>query len=247
MTKSKILELEAVEDNIKEIVVESSLITPMSMLQAARNEGASLECMQQLIDMQFKFEANEARKKYMIAIAQFKSSSFEITKDKYNKQYNSRYTSIGNLVNTTNAELSKFGLNARWNIDQSNGIKVTCILSHAQGHSEETSMTALADKSGAKNPIQEIKSTITYLKVATYEAITGVASIDDINDKDGNIEQVNISAEQVLNIESLITEIATDKKNFKTSFLKYLKINSIEKLSLSKYNKAIKALEKKRE
>jgi len=239
---SKVNEIELVKKEAKEIVVDSNIVTPMSMLQSAREQGASIEQMQQLMDMQFKWEANEARKAYFAAVSSFKSVPLKITKDKDNKQYGSRYTSIGNLVNTTNAELSKFALSAQWNIDQSNGITVTCILSHSLGHSEQVSMTAPPDKSGSKNPIQEIKSTITYLKVATYEAVVGVASSDDPSDTDGNKEPVYISSKQIADIESLMVEVSADKNNF----LKYLKIDKLENLPLTKFNQAIKALEDKR-
>jgi len=157
-SESKELSLESIEVESKQLTPSNAEVTPMSMLQAAREQGASLEQMQQLMDMQFKWEANEARKAYMEAVAEFKAAPIKITKDKINSQFSSGYTGIGNLVNTVNPELSKFGLQANWDIDQTNEIKVTCILSHALGHSERTSMTAPPDSSGSKNPIQEINA-----------------------------------------------------------------------------------------
>jgi len=234
-------EMKLTEKEELEIIPKSGIVTPMIMLQSAREQGASVEQMQQLMEMQFKWENNEARKAYMVAVAEFKAQPIVITKDKVNSQYRSRYTSIGNLVNTTNAELSKYGLNAHWEIDQSVLITVTCILSHSLGHSESTSITAPADESGSKNQIQEIKSTITYLKVATYEAITGVASTDDPGDTDGNtIEYIN--DEQIANINSLITEVKPDKENF----LKFLKAESVDTIQMRKYKRAVSELEKKR-
>jgi hypothetical protein len=47
-------------------------------------------------------------------------------------------------------------------------------------------MTSPPDKAGAKNPIQEIKSAITYAKVCTFESICGLASTDGNLDDDGN-------------------------------------------------------------
>jgi hypothetical protein len=40
------------------------------------------------------------------------------------------------------------------------------------------------DTSGAKNPLQQIKSAITYLEGATFQAITGIVASDE--DDDGN-------------------------------------------------------------
>jgi len=236
----------AVIENKQVTPVDNSVVTPMTMLSAARQQGASLEQMQQLMDMQFKWEANEARKAYFAAVANFKAMPINITKDKVNKQYNSRYTGVGNLVNTVNAELSKFGLSANWDIKQNGHIEVTCILSHAQGHSERVSLSAEADKSGAKNPIQQVKSTITYLKIATYEAVTGVASSDDPGDNDGNGAGSKIKLvdeNQAANLQALIDEVG---ESGKASLLEWAKIEKIEELPANKYNQAVKALEKRR-
>ena len=228
-------ELALEEPETKQITeTQTGEVTPMSMLKAAREQGASLEQMQQLMEMQFKWEENEARKAYYQAVAEFKAQAITITKDKVNKQFNSRYTGIGNLVNTVNPELSKFGLSAKWDIDQGEKmIKVTCILSHAKGHSEKVSLSALPDTSGgnSKNPIQQIKSTITYLKIATYEAITGIASMDDPGDDDGNSAGIALIKEQeAADLTALMQEVKADKDKF----LEHFKIESVESLPASK-------------
>ena len=86
-----------------------------------------------------------------------------------------------------NAALSEHQLTARWEVEQSDPtlIKVTCFLTHAMGHFESAAMSAPPDVSGAKNTIQQIKSTKTYLEIATYESVTGVASYGSMDD-DGN-------------------------------------------------------------
>lgn len=241
-TTAKKKELELAED-VNQLPAEnpSEIVTPMTMLKSARDNNATIEQMQQLMDMQFKWEANEARKAYFQAVADFKSVPVIITKDKVNAQYDSRYTSKGNLVNTVNVELSKHGLTARWSIDQEDGIKVACILSHSLGHSEEVSMTAPPDKSGSKNPIQEIKSTKTYLEIATFEAVTGVASIDDPGDTDGNLPPQLIGEEKEANLNSLIDEVGANKEQF----LKMLKVEKLSALAASKYEGAVKRLQEK--
>lgn len=166
-------------------------ITPMSLIEMAAARGASIEQMAQLFDLKLRVEADEARKAFVQAMAAFKGETIRIRKDKENTQYTtagkaSRYVSLGNLVGTVTPFLSKHGLSARWDVDQSAGIKVTCIVTHAMGHSESVSMLCPPDKSGSKNPIQEIKSSITYAKVCTFESICGLASIDGNLDDDGN-------------------------------------------------------------
>ena len=160
--------------------------TPMAMLALAVSQGADLDRLQKLMDLQERWEKGEAKKAFVTAMAAFKANPPTVYKDKENKQYDSMYTTIGNLVNTVNASMSKHGLSANWEIDQSNGITVTCILTHERGHSERCSMSGPPDDSGKKNPLQQIKSTITYLKAATFEAITGTASSEANMDDDAN-------------------------------------------------------------
>lgn len=161
--------------------------TPMSMLAVAVQKGMDVATIKDLMALQERWEANEARKAYAAALAAFKENPPTVYKDKENKQYESMYTTIGNLVNTINAALSAHGLSAHWEIGQSDGIAVTCVLTHRAGHSERVSMSGPPDDSGKKNPLQQIKSTITYLKIATYEAVTGTASADGNADDDGNV------------------------------------------------------------
>ncbi len=159
--------------------------TPNEMITMAIEKGANLDQIEKLLVLHERFEANEARKAYHKAMAEFKEHPPVITKDKDNKQYGSKYTSLNNLVNTVNPALSKCGLSASWDIEQNGIIKVVCKITHCLGHSEHASMTAEADTSGAKNKIQQIKSTITYLKGVTFESICGLASSDANLDDDG--------------------------------------------------------------
>jgi hypothetical protein len=167
-------------------VVAPSGPNPMAMLQMAVQQGADLAKLEKLMDLQDRFEKGEARKAFVEAMSAFKSHAINVTKDKTNSQYSSKYVSLGNLVATVTPFLSQHGLSVRWDIDQSSGIKVTCIVTHLMGHSEAVSMVCPPDKSGAKNPIQEIKSAITYGKACTFESICGLASTDANLDDDGN-------------------------------------------------------------
>jgi hypothetical protein len=188
---------------------------PLAMAMQAMKAGMSIADMRGMLDLQKDWEANEARKAYVDAVAAFKLNPPTVYKDKDNLQYKSRYTSIGNLVNTVNTALSQHGLSANWTIDQTDQIKVTCTLTHRLGHSDSCSMKGPADTTGAKNALQQIKSTATYLKLATYEAITGIASSDGNADDDGNgsgpsnydaaaaLREWTIRAEAAINLDAL--------------------------------------------
>lgn len=167
---------------------EPDQISTMGMLQLLVKQGADADKLKQFMDLADRHEAKLAKKAFVEAMSAFKANSIQVIKDKDNVQYGSKYVSLGRLVNTVTPFLSQHGLSVRWDIDQTNGtgIKVTCIITHTQGHSESVSMTCPPDNSGKKNPIQEIKSAITYAKACTFESICGLASTDANVDDDGN-------------------------------------------------------------
>jgi hypothetical protein len=228
----------------QDVAMRPQPITPMEMLNAAVTRGDAIEKLTQLMDLNDRWEAAQAKKAYILAKSAFKATAPTIFKDMENKQYKSMYSSIGNVVNTVNAVLSKYELDASWDYDQTEDrIKVTCILTHSRGHSERVSLFGPPDTSGSKNPIQQIKSTTTYLKLATFEAVTGVASKEGNKDDDGNSSGSEpISEEQAKRILELIDETESSA----AQFCKYFKIAAVAALPADKFDAAIKALEKKR-
>lgn len=159
----------------------------LAIMDRLIERGVSLEQVKDAMAFIREQERHEAEKLYNAAMAAFKAHDIHVIKDKDNKQYGSKYTSLGNLIATVTPFLSQHRLSASWTIDQSAApaIKVTCIMKHEAGHSDSVSMTTGPDKSGAKNPIQEIKSAITYMKACTFESICGLASTDANLDDDG--------------------------------------------------------------
>lgn len=163
---------------------------PANLIQAlavaATDPRMDVDRVERLWVMHKEMAELAAKQAFVAAMSAFKANPPAVYKDKTNTQYGSRYTSIGNLVNTVNAALSPHGLSANWIVDQSEAIQVTCVLTHQQGHSVSCTMKGPLDTSGQKNPLQQIKSTVTYLKIATFEAVTGMASSEANADDDGN-------------------------------------------------------------
>ncbi|WP_241085163.1 hypothetical protein [Candidatus Vondammii sp. HM_W22] len=96
-------------------------------------------------------------------------------------------------------------------------------------------------QSGSKNPIQQIKSTITYLKIATYEAVTGIASTEGNVDDDGNgsgSETKYITEDQALKINALIDDNNLDKE----AWLKYSKIEHFNELEAHRFGSLMKRI-----
>jgi len=219
---------------------------PTDLINSAIQNGADLEQIEKLLELQFKWEANEARKAYNKAMAEFKSNPPKIDKDKKVGYSTSKgkvgysHASLYNVVDKITAELSKHGLSASWRTEQNGQIKVTCRISHSMGHYEETSLSADADTSGSKNAIQAVGSTITYLERYSLLAITGLATEDQ--DNDGNLPSDKIDENKVSILKKLIEDLKVDK----TKFYKFMSVEKIEDIPVDKFAKAKVALEAKR-
>lgn len=218
---------------------------PTSMLAMAVSSGLDPEIIRGFMDLKDRDDKAISERAYTEAMTEFKADPPVIDKDKDNKQYGSKYSSLENMVNKAIPKLSEHGFSHKWKIDQSGGsIKVTCFLTHKMGHSDSCSLEAPPDNSGKKNDIQQIKSTITYLKSATFESVTGLASAEVNLSDDGNAygEQL-IDKNQTADIELLIKENNRDRAGFLTHF----KIEDVSDLPASEYKKAVNLLKTKRQ
>jgi hypothetical protein len=163
--------------------------TPMTLLEHAVRANADITKLQQLMDLQERWEKNEARKAFVAALSAFRSEGIVVGKDsrvtyKTDKGVTDyTHASLGNICDVIGPALAKHGLSYRWDTRQEEGrITVTCILSHEKGHSESTSLSAGADSSGGKNAIQAMGSAVAYLERYTLTAITGTATKNQDND-----------------------------------------------------------------
>jgi hypothetical protein len=118
-------------------------------------------------------------------MARFKSEPLTIVKEKHVKFGTTEYdhATIGNVTGQITAALGKHGFSHRWDTKQDGkDISVSCVITHSMGHAETTTLTAQPDTSGAKNAIQSIASTVTYLQRYTLLAATGMATSDQQDD-----------------------------------------------------------------
>lgn len=189
--------------------------TPMAILAAAVEKGVSVEQLTQLMALSERHDANEARKAFDNAMANFKANAPKLVKDKQvsfgtdggKTQYN--HATLGNVSFHVAQELSRHDLSHRFEVEQLEGgaVKVTCVLTHIKGHRERTSLQAGLDASGKKNNIQSLGSTVTYLQRYTLLAACGLATVEQDNDGAGaGMEQVE--EDQIANS----IELATTKE-----------------------------------
>jgi len=196
---------------------------PMVQIAQMIASGINIDVdqMAKLQEISERYEANEARKAYHVAMSAFKEDPPVISKDR-NVNYttskgttNYNHATLGNVTAIINKALSKHGLTASWVTSQADkGIMVTCKVTHEMGHLEETSLTSLPDASGGKNPIQAIGSAVSYLQRYTILALTGLATHDMDDDGAGAgkaIDDIPLPTEDNWKcIDAIIKELRSD-------------------------------------
>ena len=185
-----ILEMEPLSQGLPAAPPAKSLaVTPASLLQIAVQQGADLDRLEKLMELNERWEANEAKKAFTNAMAEFKANPPDIFKDKLVSYTGTSYmhATLGNVCEKIVSALAKVGISHKWEpVQNGSAIAVVCVLTHRLGHSEGTRIEATADISGKKNSIQAIASTISYLQRYTLLAATGLATQDQDNDAQGH-------------------------------------------------------------
>jgi hypothetical protein len=164
-----------------ETSIQINRTSPLAMASEfiKKDNNVDIDKLAKLLDIQERWEANEAKKAYVEAMAAFKASPPTIYKDRHVKNGNTEYdhASLENVTATINEALSKHGLTASWTTVQADkGVTVTCRITHVLGHSEQTSLTSGPDTSGSKNPIQALGSAVSYLQRYTLLSLAGLAT-----------------------------------------------------------------------
>lgn len=238
----------------RQVVTTSDSRAIMSLIERlATSPEVDLARIEKLLELKERWDAGEARKAYVAAMAAFKANPPEILKDKHVKYQTSKgvteydHATLGGICSAVITGLSQHGISHRWDVAQAdNRIKVTCILTHALGHSESVSLHSAPDDSGGKNSIQAIASAVTYLQRYTLLAATGLAPEDMTEDDDGRragkVDHATLSEEQIANLEALLTEVGADRGKY----LRYMRVDSLSEILAVNYKTALDALERKR-
>jgi hypothetical protein len=186
-----------------EVDIEADKMHPM-VVAAMRGGGLDTQSLRELLELQREWQRDNARSSYTRAMVELKNNLPAVLdrdrKVSYGKT-NFRFTTLSHAMEAVTPHLNDYGFSLTWIPTNSEGmIRVTCRLTHVDGHYEETAMSAPPDNSGSKNPIQAIGSTQSYLQRYTALALLGIAT-KDMPDADDPPEPADdiVDAERNLN------------------------------------------------
>lgn len=207
--------------------------TPHDLIALGIERGLDVTALEKLMELKQRYDADQARKAFFQAFTNFQSQCPDLrkTKEVSFNQTRYHYAPLADITRQIAKTLKANELSYRWEIqDDEKTIKVTCLVSHVDGHTEQTTMTANPDTSGAKNAIQARGSAIEYLKRYTLIGALGISTAD--SDIDGRLPNVDIDKlhrdymdvyNQVIQIDSSLTKYDPDNWKIERTAKVYVK------------------------
>jgi hypothetical protein len=211
--------------------------TPAHLIELAITKDLDVEKLGKLMEMNRQFQADQARKAFFAAIGKFQAEVPELRKSKKvsfttnsgKTEYN--YAPLSDIARQIKDTCQKCELTYRWEIqDTEKEIKVTCLVTHSEGHTEQTTMTANPDNSGGKQAIQARGSAIEYLKRYTLIGALGLTTTD--SDVDGVTPEIDMDVlhaqfmklyNKLIQIDSKLSRIHPDNWKGEKTTRVYLK------------------------
>ena len=153
--------------------------------RAARDPSVDIDKMQRLMDMHRDMQRDRASVAYADAFAEMQPHLPVIPEhgEGHNRASYALWEDVNELIKPV---LGQYGFGLSFKVKNAqNGVEVTAICKHREGHTEETSMSFPMDTSGNKNAIQAHGSSISYGKRYTATALLNLTSRKDTIDDDG--------------------------------------------------------------
>lgn len=199
---------------------------PESMIGAieriARDPSISVDRIKQLIDLQRQLVQERRREAFDAAFAAMQPELPTITerggiKDRAGK-IQSTYAKWPDINEAIRPVLATHGFSLRHRVRQTDGLFiVTGILSHVQGHREETDLVLPLDTSGSKNAVQAVGSTTSYGQRYTTKVLLNITSrAPEDRDDDGQAAGIGgaLSDGQLLELRELMDGCGADVQKF---------------------------------
>lgn len=242
------------ENNVTVIEAEPAQLPAVSesaaLLQvierAAMNPQVDVDKMERLMAMHERIMARKAKAAYNAALAELQpklpviGERGAVTNKFGNVQ--SRYALWEDIVRAITPLLSEHGFALSFKVSRDTERQnVTGILSHRDGHSEETTLSLPIDDSGNKNKVQGVGSTVSYGKRYTTQALLNLVSAGEDDDGQGGGNGL-ITAEQKAELVAIMQETGADT----AKYLHYMDVESLDEIKASDFVRAKTALEAKR-
>lgn len=214
--------------------------------RAATNPEVDIDKMERLLQMHERIVERDAKAAYASALAIMSPDLPAIVerggiKDR-NGNVQSTYALWEDVNDAIKPVLAAHGFAISFRTGRDDGqITVTGVLSHRDGHSEETTIVLPHDSSGSKNAVQAVGSSTSYGKRYTAGLLLNLTSRGEDDDGQAGGSGGVITDDQADEIRKLI-----DTTGSKVGpFLQYIGAPSVADIPAAKYEAAVAALNAK--
>jgi hypothetical protein len=214
--------------------------------RAARDPSVDIDKMERLLEMQERVHARNAKGAYYAALASMQPNLPVITerggiKDRAGK-VQSTYALWEDVNEAIRPILAEHGFALTFKTRRTeNEIAVTGILSHRDGHSEETELSLPSDTSGSKNAVQAVGSSTSYGKRYTAFALLNLTTQGEDDDGFRGGSPDLVSMEQLDELQRRASEVGANVPRFCGA----LKVTALAALPASRFTEAMRLLDKK--
>ena len=218
------------------------------------NPELSAEKLKILVDMRLLLEDREAKKLFDAAMNDAQKGVKAL---KWNKRGdNNQYVSYPKIDEMLRPIREKFGFVQSFDTELSpvpGQMIFCCDVSHDGGHTKRYRLPMSIDGQGPKGGgvmtgAQAVGNGTSYAMRYLQKMIWNIPMLVDKDDTDGAVPVEPISEQQLADLRALAEEVlgADKMKSGLETFCKYFKIDKIENLPSTMYDRAVKAFEKKR-
>ena len=179
----------------------------------ASNPGIDVEKLTKVIELQERILAHQAKTLFAEAFAELQHKLPAIVQKRKGDDAKWTFAPLDDIMAEIRPILHTFGFSLAYRTEwpEAGTVRVVTVLTHRAGHSQESSFQAQADRSGSKNAIQALGSSVSYgRRYGTLDVLGLVTTTDDNGASAGKPEPPEGYADWATNLEACADE--GDKK-----------------------------------
>lgn len=200
----------------------------LEILNHAVSAGATHETIVRLAELHERSEAAKAIQAFNTAMALAKAEVGPILKDQHVDDVSGSYdyASFPQVQRALDPVATGVGISYRFRCAQSGpDVTVTCVVSHTDGHLEETSLTSVVERSASLTATQSLGMTVSMLQRLTVMSAFGLSAYkDDDSRKSSSAHSAPIAVNKLITLEQAaeLQTICLEIKRDERRFLKFL-------------------------
>lgn len=236
-------------EKVNKELVKADGNSPAEMIRMAVSGGADLEKMHSLLDLQVKWEQNEARKAFASAFALVQENIKAVIKKSNNPQTRSKYANLEGVIEASRPIYTKQGFSVIFyegDTDKPEHVRICADVLHNLGHRETYHYDVPLDGKGIQGNANMTKihgkaSSTSYARRYLMCMIWNISTMDDDGNSAEPASDDTITEEQVIALKDHM--LAANVKE--EQLMKFLKVERLDEILQSQYLKAVNALKAK--